>query len=369
MVYYDDDRSIYGGERRALATPPAVTSEGENRHVPTKRPGSELTLNSNSERLNAHPPLLYGQPKLKPSQYSSPAMSPPHFFSLSNELLIEIISELRPIDIHACQCACRRLNNVIVNSQLIQYILRTALSGIFDPLEPGISLPDRFDALERWETAWREMDLSKPITSIDALVHDVVISEPLVNYFGEQHAITCRTGFGVPAGYSFLDLRTWSSSPTNVTRWTTIDMQNPNVLSFALAPELNLSVAFSYVKWLHSHRGFTQPVSHRAPDLSDHRNITVVISPMWFCTGEPHPLASRSKLEVTVSRAAAHNLSKAMVIGDYILYWVGASIFSEIHEKSTLCNIYLVAWKEGWVSEVCICHTLMPAKIEAILFC
>ncbi len=90
---------------------------------------------------------------------------------------------------------------------------------------------------------------------------------------------------------------------------------------------------------------------------------------MWFNTGEPHLLASRLNLEVTVSRVAAHNLSEAMVIGDYILYWVGAPTVSVTYEKTTLCNIYLVAWKEGWVSEVCICPTLMPAKIETILFC
>ena len=83
---------------------------------------------------------------------------------------------------------------------------------------------------------------------------------------------------------------------------------------------------------------------------------------MWFNTGEPHPLASRLELEVTVSRAAAHNLSGATVIGDYILYWVGASEFSEIHEQTTLCNIYLVAWKDGWTSEVCIRPTFMPTK-------
>jgi hypothetical protein len=175
-------------------------------------------------------------------------MSPLHLFSLSNELLIEIISDLRPLDIHACQCACRRLNNVIVNSQLVQYILRTALSGVFDPLEPGISLPDRLDALERWETAWREMDLSKSIASIDAVVHVVNLNEHLVDYFGEQHVIVCRAGFGEQAGYSFLDLSTWLFLPTNVMRWTTIDIQIPNVLSFAFAPELNLSVVFSYVK-------------------------------------------------------------------------------------------------------------------------
>jgi F-box domain len=176
----------------------------------------------------------------------------PHLFTLSNELLIEIISNLRPLDIYACQCACRRLNKVIVNSQLIQYILRTALSGVFDPLEPGISLPDRLDALERWVTAWREMDLSKPIACIDALVQTAIIREPTVSYIGKQHIVTFFTEFGVPPSYSFLDLHTWSSSPnqtpTNVTRWTTIDIQNRNVLLLTFSPELNLSVAFSYVK-------------------------------------------------------------------------------------------------------------------------
>jgi hypothetical protein len=88
-----------------------------------------------------------------------------------------------------------------------------------------------------------------------------------------------------------------------------------------------------------------------------------MISPLWINTGEPHPLASRSKLEVIVSDAAFRNLSDAMVLGDYVLYWVGASI----SETDTLCNIYLVAWKEGWISNVCICPTLMQAKIETFL--
>ena len=193
-------------------------------------------------------------------------MSPPRLFSLSNELLIKVVSSLRPLDIHACQCTCRKLNQVIVNSQLIQYILRTALSGVFDPLEPGISLPDRLDALERWETAWREMDLRKPTASIDALVRDVNLNEPLVQYFDEQHVIACRTGY-VPASYSFLDLRTWPSSPTNVMRWTTIDIQIPYVLLFVFAPELNLSAAFSYVNLSPSHRGaFLNP--HRIGNRS-----------------------------------------------------------------------------------------------------
>ena len=96
---------------------------------------------------------------------------------------------------------------------------------------------------------------------------------------------------------------------------------------------------------------------HRAPTFIDRRRITLTISPMWFSTGKPHPLASEPKLEISVTGAAAHNLSDTEVIGDYILYWVGAPMYSRTHE-GTLCSIYLVAWKEGWVSEVRLCPTL-----------
>ncbi len=180
-------------------------------------------------------------------------------FSLSNELLIEVISNLGPLDIYACHCTCRKLNELIANSPLIQYIMRTALSGVFDPLEPGISLPDRLDALERWETAWREIDVRKPIASIDALI-DTVGEQP-IDFVGEQHIIESHTGFGVPASYSFLNLHTWSSSAPNVARCTAIEVKDHSVLSFALSPELNLSVAFLYVKQLLSHRLYTSRIA------------------------------------------------------------------------------------------------------------
>jgi hypothetical protein len=83
---------------------------------------------------------------------------------------------------------------------------------------------------------------------------------------------------------------------------------------------------------------------------------------MDFKTGKPHPLASRPSLEVTVAGASAYNLSDTEVIGDYILYWVGNPMPSHTNE-STLSTIYLVAWKEGWVSEVSwpLAFTLCPA--------
>ena len=171
-------------------------------------------------------------------------MSLSHIFSLSNELLIEIISHLYLIDIYACRCTCRRLNEVIINSHLIQYIVRTALSGVFDPLEPGLSLPDRLDALERWETAWMKMDLREPNAIINAPVFDGVIV-PRQGFLYGQYLIMYHMTSAASAFYSFFDVHAVSSH-TNAARWTTIEVDSSTFV-FAFAPELNLAVTISCV--------------------------------------------------------------------------------------------------------------------------
>jgi hypothetical protein len=167
-----------------------------------------------------------------------------HLFSLSNELLIEIISTLCPVDIYACQCTCRRLNSVIINSQLIQYIKRTALNGVFDSLGPGLSLPDRLDVLERWETAWMEMDLREPNALIDGPVSAEGV--PLLGrrYLSGQYIIMTES-FGTSGFYFFLDMHA-RSSHTNAARWTTIRIDSL-VFAFAFVSELNLTVTISCV--------------------------------------------------------------------------------------------------------------------------
>ena len=204
--------------------------------------------------LGLQPPIHnHSRPELELDQ-SSTAMSLPPLFTLSNELLIQVVSNLRPADIYACRCTCRQLNDLIINSQVVQYLARAALSGVFDPLDPGLSLPDRLDALERWETAWRELDLRKPNASIDAPVPSHLTSRngsPIEFSFG-RYFVVIREGFGMSAGYSFLDMRARSSEHTNVARWTNIEINTPNVLVFAFASELDLAVAISCVPLLPS---------------------------------------------------------------------------------------------------------------------
>lgn len=93
-------------------------------------------------------------------------------------------------------------------------------------------------------------------------------------------------------------------------------------------------------------RDFDQFILLRKPIFVDQ---IVTISFLQFSTGEPHPLAPKHKLEVSVSRLAALNLSHITVIGDYILYCAGASLDNA---HGLLCGIYLVAWREGWISRV-----------------
>jgi hypothetical protein len=71
---------------------------------------------------------------------------------------------------------------------------------------------------------------------------------------------------------------------------------------------------------------------------------------LQFSTGELHPLASQPKLEVSVSGSTAPNLSGTTVIGDYILYRTGSPPAANVHYS--ICAIYLIAWKEGWVTQV-----------------
>ena len=182
-------------------------------------------------------------------------MSIPPLFLLYNELLIEIISYLRPADIYACLCTCRQLNDLITNSPLIQYIIHTALSGVFDSLDSDLSLPDRLDSLRRWEIAWRELDLRERNASIDAPVPSRSRNRLIQFSFG-RYFVVIREGLGISAGYSFLDMHARSSEHTNVASWKTVEINSTNVLVFAFASELNLAVAISCVPLLRS------PLSH-----------------------------------------------------------------------------------------------------------
>ena len=79
--------------------------------------------------------------------------------SLPSEVLIEIFSYLHPRDIAACQRSCRQLNDTIVHSQILRYLIRVGRSALHDPLLPGYTIRQRIEALEKWEAAWSNLEM------------------------------------------------------------------------------------------------------------------------------------------------------------------------------------------------------------------
>ena len=224
-------------------------------------------------------------------------------------------------------------------------------------------LSDHLDALDQWETAWRGVDLRKPNANIDepALAED----DPDIEYFFSRYFVISREGYGISgSGYAFLDLHARSSSShTNAAHWKTIRVNSHNLI-LAFAPELDVAVAIEYVRELLVSLPFpsfssAQFTSHRPPSVVSRpgRGTPVTIKPLLFNTGKRHPLASKQKFEVFVNGAAAHNLSNAVVIKDFVLYSVGTPMFNPTTNKDSICGIHLIAWKEGWTSEVRFCPT------------
>jgi hypothetical protein len=288
-------------------------------------------------------------------------------FSLSNELIVKIISNLCPGDINSCRRTCRRMNSLVVDSPTIQYTIRTTLSGVSDPLNPDVSLSNHLDVFHQWEAAWREVDLRKPTASIDEPA--LAENDPEMDYAFGRYFVLSREGYGIPGpGYAFLDLHAKpSSSHINATRWKTIKVKSYNLM-LAFAPEINVAVAIEYVKQLVSSATFAQSVSpsYRPPSIVSRpgRGTPVSIKPLLFTTGNAHPLAVRQSFEVIVSGAAAHNLSNSMVIGDFVLYSVGTPMFNPKINRDTICGIHLIAWKEGWTTEVRLCPTAFSTHLD-----
>ncbi|KAI0284890.1 hypothetical protein BC826DRAFT_1109449 [Russula brevipes] len=135
---------------------------------------------------------------------------------LPNEVLVEILSYLCPRDIAACQRACRQLNDAVVCSQFLQYLIRVRRSGLYDPMLPGYTIPQRIEALERWEASWRNLE-----------------AQTTSGYF-----------FDLNPGYGYVDLRL--SKPEGETDpWTRIIMDNWSGKRYLLRffPEQDLVVA------------------------------------------------------------------------------------------------------------------------------
>jgi len=91
-----------------------------------------------------------------------PSLISSNFLSLPAEILIDVLFRLHFQDLTACSQACRRLRALYSDTPLLQYLAYAHRAGVTDRFPPGLTVPDRFAALRRWEVAWSSLDAMAP---------------------------------------------------------------------------------------------------------------------------------------------------------------------------------------------------------------
>jgi hypothetical protein len=144
------------------------------------------------------------------STSSTPTPMTPPLLSLPNEVQIEKFSYLRPRDIAACQRSCRQLNDTVIHSQLLRYLIRVGRSGLHDPMLPGYSIARRIEALEKWEAAWSNLEMIESPSHVKY----VVPSEHMPRF--ASCTLEIHDDFLIKSirrnnirGYAYIDLRTF----------------------------------------------------------------------------------------------------------------------------------------------------------------
>ncbi len=93
---------------------------------------------------------------------SAPSLMSSKFLSLPAEILVDVLFRLPFQDLMACSMACRRLRALVSDTPLLQYVAYAHRAGVTDRFPPGLTVPDRFAALRRWEAAWSSLDAMAP---------------------------------------------------------------------------------------------------------------------------------------------------------------------------------------------------------------
>ena len=160
----------------------------------------------------------------------------PQLMDLSTELVIHILSYLSVRDVGACVQASRRLRSIVSDSLYLQYLVRTQIAGVQDPLNPGPSIYERIAILERWERAWRGMDLRQPALQC-VVPRDIAIGT--IGYEIHGGCLIAARRFPVDdrsMGYSYVDLH--DAVQRGSASWHNVDLlQSQSVFNYCFNVE------------------------------------------------------------------------------------------------------------------------------------
>ena len=177
------------------------------------------------------------------SASSTPTSMSPPFLTLPEELIVELFSYLHPRDIAACQRSCRQLNDTIIHSQRLQNLIRVERSGLYDPQFSTHTVSQRIEALEKWETAWNNVETK----SFSQVKYKVACPFEwrfdCTSRIHNDFLIVTKSRYFDSPGYGYVDLRAFQSEEERCS-WTTIANQSwsDKHCQFAFSVEQDLTL-------------------------------------------------------------------------------------------------------------------------------
>ncbi|KAI9449181.1 hypothetical protein BJY52DRAFT_1308610 [Lactarius psammicola] len=250
-----------------------------------------------------------------------------YLLDLPDEVLLSITVKLALADLASCLISCRRLSALISESSLMQYLIRTMLHGLHDPLVSDMSIPERVKALDAWERAWLELSVSNepfqrhPLSAVG--LNDakkcIVQSGVLVG--------TQFNGIRLAGGYCYLDVLHQLNESKSVGRFSIPNLGGDiYVQSYTYAPENDL-IAIIY--------------------QTDRRSGTPRAQFHQFSTSNRHPSAAKHCLEFD----QIWNVRGTCVecCGDNMVVILFAQ---KIGDAQPGDYIFLVEWKIGRITEL-----------------
>ncbi|KAI0284901.1 hypothetical protein BC826DRAFT_130598 [Russula brevipes] len=247
---------------------------------------------------------------------------PSRCLHLPDEVLVEILSSLCPRDIAACQRACRQLNDIVVCSQFLQYLIRVGRSGLHDPMLPGYTIPQRIEALERWEASWRNLEAQSSF-QVRRMVACELAGGRCSEYIIHDDFLIATSGYvyDLNPGYGYVDLRV--SQPERETDpWIKIIMDTWSGKRYILRffPEQDLVVATFW-------------------STDNSRSTLIELHGFSFSRGTPHPRF----VSATITTTKTPVFVKVTIVGNHTILDVRSG-------KSQ--GLFLHSWKDGRVSQL-----------------
>ncbi|KAN0135795.1 hypothetical protein V8E53_006247 [Lactarius tabidus] len=264
----------------------------------------------------------------------------PQLMDLSTELVIHILSYLSVRDVGACVQASRRLRSIVSGSHYLQYLVRTQIAGVQDPFLPGPSIHERIAVLQRWERAWRALDLRQP--ALQCVVPKDITTGAIGYEIHGGYLIAARRipVDDRPTGYSYIDLH--DAVQRGSASWHSVDLpQSLFVYGFCFnVEECNLVAIL---------------VFNPDEDPEPYGSLRI----MDFRKGTNHPLAAVPTIQLQ-SEGKRMNVNDSY---DTHMEAAGENIIVMVTQFMALPDfIYIVGWKTGTVSLILTAPDLIYAS-------